>query len=357
MITSRELEERLTTTLRTVADQTQVSPPVRPVPSTASTAHRRSDRTGRPGRRRWLAAAAVAAIALASGVSLARSDQTAIEAVGEPTVEPLPIGDDGVLHLLPPDLDQPWGTVRYNSGDLLEPSGDQLLIGRATDDGYDDLVAVYHEPDPTMLSADESTAETIADRILYEVRGEGVGARQPDGSWIVFQDEFIAADDRVRLLAGVVAGTSLVDGQLVFTPGDRGLDVVSRAAAGIERPTSTLSLFPESSETPADEPTGPDVGGLTLLTSAITDPSQILFPAGVVSPTLTETVIQGRPAFQHTLELPNEGPVTVTTWSPVDGYGATLFLWGASAQEAADYAASLLPVDGEAWAEALAQLE
>ncbi len=191
----------------------------------------------------------------------------------------------------------------------------------------------------------------VGGRVLVDSFDEGVIEEQDDGSWIVYQDEF----DGIKpegLLGDVVAGITLVDDELVFDPRDTGLEVIARIAPGDQPASSTLTAFVDTEAPPAPG----QLAAINLLTFAIDGPEDILIPAGEVAPSLTETTVAGTPAHQYTILANEEGPVTMTAWSPAEGYGAFLVTWGLSPTEAADYAAALEPVDGATWATTLDQL-
>ncbi|MEL6981946.1 MAG: hypothetical protein AAFO29_05945, partial [Actinomycetota bacterium] len=153
------------------------------------------------------------------------------------------------------------------------------------------------------------------------------------------------------VLSDVVAGTSFVDGELTFD-GTAGLDVIARLAPGTEPAASTLTLLPGlDGATPDGVP-----GGLALTTFSIESPEQALVEAGELTPSLTETMVGDRPAHQYSVVVPGQESVAIIAWSPADGYGAYLAVWGLTAAEATEYAASLVPVDGTTWAETLAEL-
>lgn len=365
MTMTNELEARLTTTLRAVADQTEVTPGDRPTaPIDIQTGQRPP--AGRPGRQLWLAAAAVLAIAVGSAAYLtARGDQVTVEAADDPSTTPPPIGDDGVLYLLPPDIDQLTGPADFAAGDDVarQTTGSQILVGRTVEGGYEDLMLVFHTTGLDTVAIDEATSQTVAGRLLFDSYDEGVAEQLDDGSWIVYQDEFESPFHTEDVLSEVVAGTSFVDGELVFDgtigsggndgPDTDALEVIARLAPGTERATSTLTILP----TLTDEPPAGTPGGLTLTTFSIERPEQVLVEGSELAPSLTETMVGDRPAHRYDLIGPDQSSITFLTWSPFDDYGASLVLWGMTGSQATDYAASLVPVDGATWVETLTELE
>ena len=349
---TNELETRLTDTLRAVADQTEATPPERIglAPVEAFDRHRSPERSRPTGL--WLAlAAATIAVVGAAGFLVARqtigTEATDPADRGTPTPAPPPIGDDGVLYLLPPDPELLTGAAEVQAGDEVvgQAVDAHMLIGSTAGENLVDLVLVFHAPTPDSFAIDEQTTEEVAGRELFDSFDEGVAERLDDGSWIVYQAEF--GEPR---LEAAVAGTSLVDGELVFDGTGTDLEVIARIPAGVERARSVISYQPAPRQRPAE--LGP-LEGFLLITASADDPGEALVYAGDLTPSLSPITVAGRPAHQYTALAPGSDSVTITAWSPIDGHVAVLMAWGLSAGEASDYAASLEGVEGETWRAAL----
>ncbi len=395
---TEETERRLRETLRRVAEQTsaEAGPGLLAGPRNGAEADHGDPpesagivhldpgvRSGRrapdpgPGSSRtvWLAAAA-ALLVVAGGLGLwfadRATDTTDVAAEGgpppstpaqtttEPAIEPgsssgfgagpvepgpgLIPAADGSLYVVPTApwsvfLDGETGPAQLRGpGDGAPESGQALIVGRPTPSGYENLVAVF-EPVAGTYSVDEDSATIIDGRTLLDSFDEGVVERLDDRT-VLYQAEF--GDPG---LDEIVAATTLVDGDLVFTgPTPSGLELLQVIDNADQEHRIVVG---------ADLRQGSDVTTVTVFSDrldGVDDPALALLTMAD-APVATRIEVGGAPGYAFGLDDLDPGgadPAAPTfsmlAWEPEPGY-VVLFQAGLDRADAVALAESFGSVD------------
>ncbi len=335
-----DVENRLRRTFEAVASQTEVSPPS-DVGFLPTLTGGRAETTDARSRSSWLLGAAASIAIAALGVvyfgqarqstetTPATSQDEVSEAVdrdstngpatGSIDVEAV-VGDDGVLHMLPPNQRAMTNGVDWQSGTgaSIERGISRIAVGKPASNGFESVYAIVFTRSDGWFHYTESETQEVAGRTLMESYDEGVVERLSDGSFLVYQTEF--GDPRLEEL---VAGTTVVDDRLSFEPAESDLEEVARVDGLGEVAASTLTHEP--TDEPADDVEG-DVPPFRLMTVTADDPTEaIAWAADFMFPSLRSITVNGRPGWVDTQGLPF-GRVSIVAWSPVDGYVSVLII-------------------------------
>ena len=337
MTTPSDIEERLTDTLRSVAEQIDpISPEQGRYVETASL----SRGGGRSNSRTvWLAVAAVLVAGFAAVGYSAYDRVTPTEAASSTTPEPVTV--DGLLYLLPPEDFPLSGDVEFEAGEVsAENDLSAMAVGRQTESGYEDLYAIFHSTEAGSFSINPDSAQMVGDRKLFDSFDEGVGEQLDDDTWIIYQTEF---DD--PQLERLVGSTGILDGELSFTDPEGVLDVVAFVADVKGSLNTTVSSFPDTNEPPG--PGGPVLGFVMITSDAKTPEEALYYATSLAARDLQEVVVEDTGQVLH-IGHASFG-LSLVAWSPAEGKAAAAMVIGGDEQTVVDFITGMRIVDADTW--------